>query len=481
MRKAIIVLITLIAFTGVCFATVIVEDDFDSYTGGTDGITELTAIPGWAKFGFPGTNLKIEAMPGEARSDPNTLYIVRHVNSNSGIQFEWAAHDPSPTDPIVFKWYMMVGNPTSGTEEQMGLGFVLTSPASTYEDAVVGWLDTNLATLEYGVKSYNTFLAGAPLYSPDTLKYSFAGYPVFQKIELILAGEAQYFSVDDELVGVWGPALDPTYDQFSLWQYGLCNTYINAPLGLPGKYWVDDLYFGTGNDVSIFMEEDFDSHADLAALNATPGWSIFGSPGTNCRFESMPGEAFTDPNTLYILKKINANAGEQYQWSPIEPTEAAPLRFTWHLLNNHDFIAKGSVIASASSTYQDAVVSWYDPDTLSTTYGIRCYDTFQTGGDWSPEALSFDAPKYPNWNKFDLLCKGSSQEVYVNDVLVGTWGPATDPAYDMFDTWQWGRCTTYEDHNPYAEGLMWIDNVSLKTDFDIPAPSGIRKVDWASY
>lgn len=213
----------------------------------------------------------------------------------------------------------------------------------------------------------------------------------------------------------------------------------------------------------LIMEENFDVPEDINKLNKSPWWAQFGGAGY-CRYDNMGGEAVSYPNVLYIMKDIYSNGGEQFQWLPRKPSPSEPLRFTWHMKHNHNHIAKGSVIASNSSSYQNAIVSWYDPDPASTKYGIRCYNTFETGGAWSPETISFNAPKYPKWNQFELLCMGTRQEIYVNDILVGTWGPATNPDYDRFNLWQWGRCNSYENHNPEGEGLMWIDDVSIKVE-----------------
>ena len=220
----------------------------------------------------------------------------------------------------------------------------------------------------------------------------------------------------------------------------------------------------------LILEENFDGHEDINKLNKSPWWTRFGGAG-NCRFDVQGGEACSAPNVLYIMRAISSNGGEQFQWLPRKPSPSEPVRFTWRMKHNQDHVAKGSVLASEASSYKNAVVSWYDPDPQSTTYGIRCYNTFETGGKWSGESVSFDAPKYPQWNTFELLCMGTEQRILVNGAQVGVWGPATDPVYDKFYLWQWGRCNAYEDHNPADEGLMWIDDVSIKVESAAPENS----------
>lgn len=242
---------------------------------------------------------------------------------------------------------------------------------------------------------------------------------------------------------------------------------------------------------AVIVDENFDSYADIDALNAVSGWSVFGSPGGNLKIENMPGETWTydsitypsDPNTLYTLRNINSTAGEQYQWSSVEPTELAPVRYTFWIMTetNKVNIDKGSVLASGSSGLGSAVVSWYDPDQLNYGYGVRCYNTFTTGGSYSPEEIAIAwQPQIVHWKKMDLLCKGTTQEVYVDDVLVGTWGPAASPTYDLFELWQWGRCESYEaahtnTHPTEIPAAVWYDSASIKTGVDSDV------ADWASY
>jgi len=499
-RLALITLAGMAAWAAVSSAeTIILDEDFSSWTLGTIGST-YTLPSGWS---FLATGLEI--------TTENSLIGGQTLKSPSGnlgsIRFQWPSVDPTAAEPLKFVFDVRV----SGSKIHKGFAILNSSNVAATCDPAIYLCSVTSSPYDERIRDRaNCAGASSPAVYTTTSDFRFplAGVNnVWVRYEIVCDDTGAELLKDGGSQGFFGGGGAPvgTLDNFVALDVGVPKeSWWGGEYDPNGDIWFDRIQiiqgpFGPEPTPTItatptitptpvtfgrIVYEDFEG-AEWPVGTITdvytmpPGWTAvtYGAQITTARDHTY--------GTGKSLVSADSSSGcVQLRWTAIDPTAANPFVFSFWAYKSSGKMEKGVALLNKYGISGCApMIYWYTNTLDSTLTRVRdrenCAVPPAYSSVYGPTPTQFQIPQDEGaWHQWEFVGTELGAQAFKDGISLGTFSGAPNADMDNFSAIELGRPVHAWSGDFTANGSEWFDDIYIAVG---GAATGVEQRDWASY